>query len=252
MRSVALHVLNESTTFGLHPADVFYHAFVTIDLIRSSEPNERAHYCACELWDDMYFEFMEVDDNKDDVARAVALVMIYVSDLLASSDSPHAVTPAGILTRQVDRHVVGVGDKLEQLFSRQLDHYQDELKVFMQDYLSSDRMISEEIERLIDEAHASAASGEVKTIVEDSGIRFKGNLTALMYVLEAMHKAGWFTDAEGKSIRSKDKVIRSIMKHAFGIEDPHLSQLRNAAKNRNYKQPSKYFDQLKEYIENTK
>lgn len=246
MRSVALHMLNEATSFGLHPADLFYHAFVTIDLIRSKEPKERSHYCAYELWDDLYFEFLEVDDSKDDVNRAVALVMIYASDLFVCSDCPHGVVPAGILTYQVDRHVVGLGDKLELLFNRHLDHYQDELKTFMHDYLSSDRMISEEIEQLIDEVHASAVSGEVKTIIEDSGIRLaEGKETALMVALTAMYNDGWFVDENGKKITSRDKAISKIMKHALGQEPKDIRQkLQNAKSPRHYGGMKSYLEDL--------
>lgn len=119
------------------------------------------------------------------------------------------------------------------------------LALVKQDASTSDCRISEQIELLLDELQGGNLD---ESKAEDSGIRFKGSQTALMYVLEAMHKADWFTDAEGKPIRSKDKVIKAVMRHAFGIENPNLSQLRNAAKNRNYKQPSDYFDDLKSYL----
>lgn len=247
MRSVALRLMNEASDFALHPADVFYHAFVTIDMLRGMDCKSRQQYCGFELWDDLLCEFIEIESNKQETQMATALVMFYSAYLLLASGNPLFTSPHAIMLYQVGKHLGEAENRLARDFDSNFNRFDDELKSFMHEYLASDRMISEEIEQLIDEAKAGSTA-QPQVVVEDSGIRFKGNQTALMYILEAMHKADWFTDAEGKPIRSKDKVIKAVMRHAFGIENPNLSQLRNAAKNRNYKQPSDYFDDLKSYL----
>lgn len=249
VRSIALRLMNEANDFALHPADVFYHAFVTIDMLRGMNAKSRQQYCACEMWEELLNEFLDVEPNKEEVKTATALVMYYCGYLLIASGNTRYSSASGPLICQVGVHAGEFATLMEPAFETNFNRFDEEVRTFMQEYLPSGRMISEEVEQIIDEVKASAASGEVKTIVEDSGIRFKGNQTALMYVLEAMHKADWFTDAEGKPIRSKDKAIKAILKHAFCIENPNLSQLRNAAKNRNLKTPSDYFDELKSYLE---
>lgn len=246
MRSVALQTMQQSCNFALHPADLFYHAMVTIDLLRSRDSKTRSQYCGFELWDDLYFEFLEVDDTQDDINRATALVMITVANFIYSSGNPQMVSPAGILTCQVERHVTGIGDQLELLFKTSLNRYEEEVRTFMQQYLPSGRMISEEVELLIDETKASAASGVVKTIAEDSGIRLaEGKETALMVTLTAMYNDGWFVDANGKKISSRDTAISQIMKHAFGQEPKDIRQkLQNAKAPRHYGGMKSYLEDL--------
>ena len=55
--------------------------------------------------------------------------------------------------------------------------------------------------------------------------------SAVMRVLNAIYKAGWLVDEEGKRLTNRNTALRQILRSAFGIDCNHIDQLLNPSNN---------------------
>ena len=97
----------------------------------------------------------------------------------------------------------------------------------MYDYLQGERLISEEIDSLLESMDGD--SGMENPSVAPSSIRIAPRKkTSVLTVLNAMYKAGWFTDVDGKPLKNRDEALNDILRNAFGTDkDTAISQTLN-------------------------
>jgi hypothetical protein len=118
------------------------------------------------------------------------------------------------------------------------------------DYLESERNISAEIEQTWDELVYSSTPSVQHDVIDEYDVPqlkiANGKKTSMIIVLEAMYKAGWIVDANGRALTNRDEAINYIMDKVFGEPVNNIAQLVNAAKDltRNKDGIEKYFNEL--------
>lgn len=226
---------NEPKPFALHPCELFYHVLYTIDDIKSKPIAKATTQCDRALWDDLLSHMRDrVGDECFTEAQEAAGMIMYVTALIFFwSDSSIYTSMSGALIKRVSEHLPGFSLTLYRKFAiegfNNVD--KDKLCQSINDYLTSNRSISAEIEDLLD-----------AVTKEDSVLLHEDNQTAVniatrkktsvVVVLEAMYKAGWLVDANGKRLTNRNKTIAHILETAFGERGINIDQLLSSVKNR--------------------
>lgn len=246
-------IKNEARTFALQPGELYYNVLFNIDDMKTKGILEYQRYCNKALWDDMLSDFLDKADDVDreEVERSVGIVMFATATVLIRSGLPKYTSIASVLIRRTEEHLPDFCDILQRKFESGFSIID---KVAIQksiaDYLESERNISAEIEQTWDElVYSSTPSAQHDDIDEYDVPQLKiasGKKTSMIIVLEAMYKAGWIVDANGRALTNRDEAINYIMDKVFGEPVNNIAQLVNAAKDptRNKDGIEKYFNEL--------
>ena len=209
-------IKNEARTFALQPGELYYNVLFNIDDMKTKGILEYQRYCNKALWDDMLSDFLDKADDVDreEVERAVGIVMFATATVLIRSGLPKYTSIASVLIRRTEEHLSDFCDILQRKFESGFSIID---KVAIQksiaDYLESERNISAEIEQTWDElVYSSTPSVQHDVIV------------TVVLVL----------------------AINYIMDKVFGEPVNNIAQLVNAAKDqtRNKDGIEKYFNEL--------
>ena len=241
----------EAKTFSLHPSELFYHVLFTIDDIRSKGLVAAQRYCDKAMWDDVLSDIRDKaeDCDQEEVNHMVGMILYGTAMVLIWSGKPAYTSISGVLMKQVEAHIPDYTDKMSKKFN---DGFSipdvGALRQSIVDYLDSERLLSTEIEVVMDAIPQTSVKtpsiGESVTI----GLA-KGKETSVLVVLEAMYKAGWLVDENKNPLTNRDDALRLIMKNAFGKDNTNVSQLLGSVKNRNKaKGKRSIFDELLEQI----
>lgn len=228
-------LMSGARTFALHPSELFYHVLFTIDDIKSKSIEKATVHCDKALWDDLLEHLRDRvgDEYYMEAQQATGMIMYVAALTLIWSGNPIYTSISGVLIKRVEEHIPDFSDTLYQKFTEGFSTPDgNELRQSINDYLESGKEISIVIEELLDNIPNTdfGQQHEEKTTLVKIAPR---RITSVIVVLEAMYKAGWFVDANGKPLSNRDEAIAHILKVAFGEKNANVTQLLNSVKNRN-------------------
>lgn len=234
-------IMNGAETLVLHPAELFYQAFYIIDTLHGLPPREQVAWCGVELWDELYDYLRhekQVAAPQEELQLAIATIMQAAYELLVRSADRRYLSAAAALKRAL---VKESGDSLSDLLDsefhkgfKRLD--EDEQAQLISPYLQGGRYYSDEIADLLDAMPSVAAGQEAVPAAGQEALTSHVRIaprkkSAVMRVLNAIYKAGWLVDEEGKRLTNRNTALRHILRSAFGIDCNHIDQLLNPSNN---------------------
>lgn len=234
-------IMNGAETLVLHPAELFYQAFYIIDTLHGLPPREQVAWCGVELWDELYDYLRhekQVDAPQGELQLAIATIMQAAYELLVRSADRRYLSAATALKRAL---VKESGDSLSDLLDsefhkgfKRLD--EDEQAQLISPYLQGGRYYSDEIADLLDAMPPVVAGQEAVPAAGQEALTSHVRIaprkkSAVMRVLNAIYKAGWLVDEEGKRLTNRNTALRQILRSAFGIDCNHIDQLLNPSNN---------------------
>lgn len=234
-------IMNGAETLVLHPAELFYQAFYIIDTLHGLPPREQVAWCGVELWDELYdylHHEKQVAAPQEELQLAIATIMQAAYELLVRSADRRYLSAAAALKRAL---VKESGDSLSDLLDsefhkgfKRLDV--DEQAQLISPYLQGGRYYSDEIADLLDAMPSVAAGQEAVPAAGQEALTSHVRIaprkkSAVMRVLNAIYKAGWLVDEEGKRLTNRNTALRQILRSAFGIDCNHIDQLLNPSNN---------------------
>lgn len=234
-------IMNGAETLVLHPAELFYQAFYIIDTLHGLPPREQVAWCGVELWDELYdylHHEKQVAAPQEELQLAIATIMQAAYELLVRSADRRYLSAAAALKRAL---VKESGDSLSDLLDsefhkgfKRLD--EDEQAQLISPYLQGGRYYSDEIADLLDAMPPVAAGQEAVPAAGQEALTSHVRIaprkkSAVMRVLNAIYKAGWLVDEEGKRLTNRNTALRQILRSAFGIDCNHIDQLLNPSNN---------------------
>lgn len=234
-------IMNGAETLVLHPAELFYQAFYIIDTLHGLPPREQVAWCGVELWDELYDYLRhekQVAAPQGELQLAIATIMQAAYELLVRSADRRYLSAAAALKRAL---VKESGDSLSDLLDsefhkgfKRLDV--DEQAQLISPYLQGGRYYSDEIADLLDAMPSVAAGQEAVPAAGQEALTSHVRIaprkkSAVMRVLNAIYKAGWLVDEEGKRLTNRNTALRQILRSAFGIDCNHIDQLLNPSNN---------------------
>lgn len=209
-RSPCLTIANESSTFSLHPSDLFYQCLYTIDELKGMSFNDSKSYCEYQLREILHAHFQEKVENIDakELQMAISVVMQAVAEWLVRCESRYLVL-VGILKEQMDEKV---STKLDILFRRGFKCVDEEKTIdFMNRYMGSNEWISDEIHALLDTMDVETKDEE-KCTLRIANDKKRSVVVALKAILES----GWVEDVNGGRPKNIEKAVNEILRLAFG------------------------------------
>ena len=163
-------IKNEARTFALQPGELYYNVLFNIDDMKTKGILEYQRYCNKALWDDMLSDFLDKADDVDreEVERAVGIVMFATATVLIRSGLPKYTSIASVLIRRTEEHLSDFCDILQRKFESGFSIID---KVAIQksiaDYLESERNISAEIEQTWDELVYSSTPSVQHDVIDE-------------------------------------------------------------------------------------
>lgn len=231
IRGTCLRVMNDAKEIKLHPTELYYLASCVIDSMKGQSTSQAEFYSKDEAW----YEYDEVlrdiygGDSVHERHSALALIIQTCAEWLLRSRDMSRLGIVSNLKLQIAYHI-------SEEFSQRLDEEfrrgfccvdEEEFAGLVYDYLQGERLISEEIDSLLDSMDGDA--GMENPSVAPSSIRIAPRKkTSVLTVLNAMYKAGWFTDVDGNTLKNRDEALNDILRNAFGTDkDTAISQTLN-------------------------
>ena len=231
IRGTCLRVMNDAKEIKLHPTELYYLAFCVIDRMKGQSTSQAEFYSKDEAW----YEYDEVlrdiygGDSDQERHSALALIIQTCAEWLLRSRDMSRLGIVSNLKLQIAYHI-------SEEFSRRLDEEfrrgfccvdEEGFTGLVYDYLQGERLISEEIDSLLDSMDGDAVMENPS--VASSSIRIAPRKkTSVLTVLNAMYKAGWFTDVDGNTLKNRDEALNDILRNAFGTDkDTAISQTLN-------------------------
>ena len=209
-RAPCLSIGRETRTFSLHPSDLFYQCFYTVDELKSKTDSEGKGYCTYELYNELEdYIYRKVSDADDEeVSLAACTILQAVAEFLIHSGSEFYT-----LAELVKEKIPGdISLKLNNLFRqgfRCVD--EEEATRFMADYMKSDECLSEEIHALLDEQE------EPLQVEAESTLRIaEGKKRSVVVALKAIIESDWVEDVNGGRPKNIEKAVNEILRTAFG------------------------------------
>ncbi|MDD6589018.1 MAG: hypothetical protein SO401_03555 [Blautia sp.] len=223
--------MNDAKEIKLHPTELYYLAFCVIDRMKGQSTSQAEFYSKDEAW----YEYDEVlrdiygGDSDHERHSALALIIQTCAEWLLRSRDMSRLGIVSNLKLQIAYHI-------SEEFSQRLDEEfrrgfccvdEDGFAGLVYDYLQGERLISEEIDSLLDSMDGDAVMENPS--VASSSIRIAPRKkTSVLTVLNAMYKAGWFTDVDGNTLKNRDEALNDILRNAFGTDkDTAISQTLN-------------------------
>ena len=231
IRGTCLRVMNDAKEIKLHPTELYYLAFCVIDRMKGQSTSQAEFYSKDEAWYDYDEVLRDIYGGDSDQERhsALALIIQTCAEWLLRSRDMSRLGIVSNLKLQIAYHI-------SEEFSRRLDEEfrrgfccvdEEGFTGLVYDYLQGERLISEEIDSLLDSMDGDAVMENPS--VASSSIRIAPRKkTSVLTVLNAMYKAGWFTDVDGNTLKNRDEALNDILRNAFGTDkDTAISQTLN-------------------------
>lgn len=231
IRGTCLRVMNDAKEIKLHPTELYYLACCVIDRTKGQSISQAESYSMYEAW----YEYDEVlrdiygGVSEHERHSALALIMQTCAEWLLRSRDMSRLGIVSNLKLQIAYHTSEeFSGRLDEEFRRGFCGVdEDRFAGIVYDYLQGERLISEEIDSLLESMDGDA--GMENPSVAPSSIRIAPRKkTSVLTVLNAMYKAGWFTDVDGKPLKNRDEALNDILRNAFGTDkDTAISQTLN-------------------------
>ena len=237
----------EMSAVRLSPEEVFLEAMDQVDYALEDPVTANIDFMG--LYDQLFCDIrdlcpQELDENE--VALAASEIIFVVSLLLTMTDRHTYRKMAMTLLGQISRDVYS---RLHQTFEPYIIRMgEDKIKKFLKDYLVSDNFLSDEIKECIGNLPriVKLPSSTPSSTERKSHIRIAARKkTSVVIVLNAMYKAGWFVDEEGKKLRNRDDALNEILMNAFGVDrQTAVSQTINPSANTDSRKQEKVISDL--------
>lgn len=241
-------LMNGAKEFRLHPTELFYLTFFTLDDLKDQPLDKQKAYCNDELWDELYDYFCHekgIEGNEKEVRLVIASIMQAVTELLVRSGDSRYTSVAAALKLQIEHHAADTVNTLDREFEKGFRHFDAaDLASTLRDYLQGDNRYSDEINEMLDSLphDNQAASGAVSI---QTRVRIaKGKKTSVLTVLYAMYKAKWFTDENGNPLTNQANTLNEILQAAFNDSCNHIAQLLNPTNNTNPNKRKELIEEL--------
>lgn len=251
LKDTSLGIIRQTMKdFCLAPSEFFSLMFYAIDTLRRMDDFRlREVFCSHDLWYELQTYLL---DNQEveyaaDVDACCAAICWMSAELLKLAGTPSAATDCLELQDSANRAELLRGfdfcTEFNLIFERA---NRDQLVKYMKDYLSGDVFYSDEILKMLSPLASSASSvsplaPSSEPVVSESSsfqvsnIRIaKRKKSAVLVVFNAMFKAGFFVDENGKPLTNRDDALNKLMHFAF-CEEPTkgICQLLNPSNNCN-------------------
>ena len=237
----------EMSAVRLSPEEVFLEAMDQVDYALEDPVTANIDFMG--LYDQLFCDIrdlcpQELDENE--VALAASEIIFVVSLLLTMTDRHTYRKMAMTLLGQIS---LDVYSRLHQTFEPYIIRMgEDKIKKFLKDYLGSDNFLSDEIKECIGNLPriVKLPSSTPSSTERKSHIRIAARKkTSVVIVLNAMYKAGWFVDEEGKKLRNRDDALNEILMNAFGVDrQTAVSQTINPSANTDSRKQEKVISDL--------
>ena len=230
----------------LSPEEVFLEVMTLVDY--AFEDHNKAEMDFMGLHDQLFCDIRDLcthDTDEKEVALAASEIIFVVSVLLTMTDI-HSYRKMGMtLVGQISNDNYTA---LTELFNPYIERIgENKINTYLKEYLRSDDFISDEIHYRIQSVPklvklpSATAAAEQKSEIRIA----KRKKTSVLIVLNAMYKAGWFVDENGKELTNRDVTLNNILKYAFGINKPTaISQTINPSENTDTRKQEKLIDKL--------
>lgn len=231
IRGTCLRVMNDAKEIKLRPTELYYLALCVIDRMKGLSISQAETYSMYEAW----YEYDEVlrdiygGVSEHERHSALALIMQTCAEWLLRSRDMSRLGIVSNLKMQIAYHTSEVfSGLLDEEFRRGFSSIdEEEFAGIVNDYLQVERLVSEEIDSLLESMDGDADMENPS--VASSSIRIAPRKkTSVLTVLNAMYKAGWFTDVKGQPLKNRDEALNEILRNAFGTDkDTAISQTLN-------------------------
>ena len=237
----------EMSAVRLSPEEVFLEAMEQVD--NALEDPVTANLDFMGLYDQLFCDIRdlcppELDENE--VELAASEINFVVSLLLTMTDRHTYKKMAMTLVGQINQDIY---NQLRETFEPYIIRMgEDKIKKYLKDYLESDNFLSDEIKECIGNLPriVKLPSSTPSSTERKSHIRIAARKkTSVVIVLNAMYKAGWFVDEEGKKLRNRDDALNEILMNAFGVDrQTAVSQTINPSANTDSRKQEKVISDL--------
>lgn len=255
LKDTSLGIIRQTMKdFCLAPSEFFSLMFYAIDALRRIDDFRlRGVFCSHDLWYELQTYLL---DNQEveyaaDVDACCAAICWMSAELLKLAGTPSSATDCLELQDSANRAELLRGFDFSTEFNLIFERADKDLLVkYMKDYLSGDVFYSDEIYKIFSASSASpsplvpsasplAPSSEPvvsgASSLQVSNIRIaKRKKSAVLVIFNAMFKAGFFVDENGKPLTNRDDALNKLMHFAF-CEEPTkgICQLLNPSNNCN-------------------
>lgn len=243
-------LLCDETRFRLSAEELFLWCMAEMDELKRmpTEYTQRARVLVSDLRNDLR-DMSEDGVTDGDIVKAASEVAFVLTILLAAHGSMAYARIISELTMQISTEETNILHRtfMPELWRTDGENY---LHEYMQEYMDSDECLSGDIGKiLIAVEDREVANTPVVSLAKSSLCIPTGKMTSVLVVLNAMFKAGWFAKSDGSKVTNRDNTLNEILQLAFNRKgNENISQLLNAAKNRNCKEFEDYFKELKDAV----
>ena len=154
IRSTCMRVMNDAKEIKLHPVELFYLSLCVIDRMKGLTANEAVAYVLDEAWYEGQEYFIKVYGEDSDVERNAALGLILQTCaewLLRSHDTSKIQIVTALKNLMVHKIGGDFSEKMDGEFRRGFRSIdENQFALIVNDYLQSDRLLSEEIDKVLD------------------------------------------------------------------------------------------------------
>ena len=237
----------EMSAVRLSPEEVFLEAMDQVDYALEDPVTANIDFMG--LYDQLFCDIrdlcpQELDENE--VELAASEIIFVVSLLLTMTDRHTYKKMAMTLVGQINQDIY---NQLREMFEPYIIRMgEDKIKKYLKDYLESDKFLSDEIKECIGNLPriVKLPSSTPSSTERKSHIRIAARKkTSVVIVLNAMYKAGWFVDEEGKKLRNRDDALNEILMNAFGVDrQTAVSQTINPSANTDSRKQEKVISDL--------
>lgn len=204
----------------LRAVEVFYLTFYMIDELVGMEHMERKHYCREALWDEVIdmLGFRPAGTSEEEEAQRMSVALVaaaIVHCLLLCCDKIPWLQTGNALLEVLTSHLTETqSTELHKYFITSMTNRQEkEVADWMEEYLRSDRCLSDEINDRLTDMQAAVPQPQSAP----STIRIAPHCKSkVLVMLDAMYNAGWLVNEQGQRLTNRDKALNEILSLAFG------------------------------------
>lgn len=269
LKDTSLGIIRQTMKdFCLAPSEFFCLMFYAIDTLRRMDDFRlRGVFCSHDLWYELQTYLL---DNHEveyaaDVDACCAAICWMSAELLKLAGTPSSATDCLELQDSANRAELLRGFDFCTEFNLIFERAdKDQLVKYMKDYLSGDVFYSDEIFKMLSALPSDAASASFafapigfasplassassplasssESVVSGASSLLVSNIriakrkkSAVLVIFNAMFKAGFFVDENGKPLTNRDDALNKLMHFAF-CEEPTkgICQLLNPSNNCN-------------------
>lgn len=269
LKDTSLGIIRQTMKdFCLAPSEFFCLMFYAIDTLRRMDNFRlRGVFCSHDLWYELQTYLL---DNHEveyaaDVDACCAAICWMSAELLKLAGTPYSATDCLELQDSANRAELLRGFDFCTEFNLIFERAdKDQLVKYMKDYLSGDVFYSDEIFKMLSALPSDAASASFafapigfasplassasstlapssESVVSGASSLLVSNIriakrkkSAVLVIFNAMFKAGFFVDENGKPLTNRDDALNKLMHFAF-CEEPTkgICQLLNPSNNCN-------------------